>query len=560
MDISLAEYVIDEEYALDTLMDNELHLNGLENLGGHVYYTYGDASEYVVIQLKRFDSVGRKLRTSVSFPLILTTQSVFQDNPILRLQSLIIHSGSSINSGHYFGYHRLQTKRDTFLYANDKVTKCISEGEFAKLLHTWYSGDESAYLLIYEKMPSTMHLHANHHFQLDNDSTPNNNASSPQIRSSYALSTPKSKKKRTSEWTISTSSPATTVEDSQASQGELYFMTPQPTQENVSIKMALTLRFPSFEVEKIDEIIRSINEVLGKHYLPGKLIYTAQNILRHHSTGRNVHWEIKYFSLEMVSLLCPHVVPLVSTSIPPLATIKSVWKTAASLRQSDLHKLKATLMTMNVNSSEVVGGINTDTVDESGLSKLSPTGWLRSDLINFFMSAYMLRHEKCICYNTFFMDDINDHFIRKKSTKEQLIRHSTSLRNPFEVNKIIIPINWPNTHWTFIGIDFTKKTIEHFDGLNFNSTTSLQVCFEWLQLLAAEQNFTIHPSEWRLSNYANYPTQNDNCSCGVYVIMGSFMFLHGSTLQRNSFSCQEDVPYCRLLLAHSIIHHDLSIL
>jgi hypothetical protein len=178
-----------------------------------------------VIQLKRFDSVGRKLKTAVKFAMNLAVQTVFQNNPVLRLQSVIIHSGSTINGGHYFGYHRLRSRRQTFLYANDKVTEVLSEEKFADLLQKWYGGDESAYLLIYESLPRSVLQERRNNFSTE-CSISTLHVTSPDSHSSYAmLTTPPTKKQKSVCMSIP-STAATTQDDSQSYEGENFLLTP----------------------------------------------------------------------------------------------------------------------------------------------------------------------------------------------------------------------------------------------------------------------------------------------------------------------------------------------
>jgi Ulp1 family protease len=121
-------------------------------------------------------------------------------------------------------------------------------------------------------------------------------------------------------------------------------------------------------------------------------------------------------------------------------------------------------------------------------------------------------------------------------------------------SKLVIPLNWANSHWTFIGVDFSVKRIYSMDG---KRNDCRDVCVNVLDILEADYNDrfgkSFDRSQWEIHyNYDDYPIQIDNESCGLYVILGSLMFLRGDALSRESFS-DADMEYVRFILAYFLI-------
>ena len=78
------------------------------------------APRVLIIQLSRFDALGRKIGKFVEFPKKFELKSVLpssRDRGVYELYGMIVHTGISVNAGHYYCY--VLASDGSWYYCND---------------------------------------------------------------------------------------------------------------------------------------------------------------------------------------------------------------------------------------------------------------------------------------------------------------------------------------------------------------------------------------------------------------------------------------------------------
>lgn len=158
---------------------------------------------------------------------------------------------------------------------------------------------------------------------------------------------------------------------------------------------------------------------------------------------------------------------------------------------------------------------------------LSPGTWLNDEVINFYMSILMERDEQMVqkkqkqrtshYFNSFFFTKLLENGQYNYSN----IKRWTRKFNIFEKEKIIIPVNLHNTHWTLLVIYMQKKEIHYYDSMSGSGTVYLNAAERWIIDEGREKySMTIDKSEWKKFSQENHvPQQRNGFDCGMFTIM-----------------------------------------
>lgn len=63
---------------------------------------------------------------------------------------MIVHQGTQLDTGHYYGYYRSTT--GTWLHCNDTNIEELTMENFIERTEELFSGERSAYLLLYQQI------------------------------------------------------------------------------------------------------------------------------------------------------------------------------------------------------------------------------------------------------------------------------------------------------------------------------------------------------------------------------------------------------------------------
>jgi len=174
------------------------------------------------------------------------------------------------------------------------------------------------------------------------------------------------------------------------------------------------------------------------------------------------------------------------------------------------------------------------------LARLAPGSWLNDETINLFMRLLQERdtriHErsdaadfsKCHFFNTFFLtklykgaDGYDYNAVRRWTMPARLKATGQSRSSILDVDKIIVPVNQSNTHWTVAVVDLKNERLEYFDSLGGEDDECLahlaQYVVDEFQNKRAEDRPDV--LEWPRHFPKNIPRQHNGWDCGVYLSM-----------------------------------------
>jgi len=174
------------------------------------------------------------------------------------------------------------------------------------------------------------------------------------------------------------------------------------------------------------------------------------------------------------------------------------------------------------------------------LARLAPGSWLNDETINLFMRLLQERdtriHErsdaadfaKCHFFNSFFLtklykgaDGYDYNAVRRWTMPARLKATGQSRSSILDVDKIIVPVNQSNTHWTVAVVDLRNERLEYFDSLGGEDDECLahlaQYVVDEFQNKRAEDRPDV--LEWPRHFPKNIPRQRNGWDCGVYLSM-----------------------------------------
>jgi Ulp1 family protease len=160
---------------------------------------------------------------------------------------------------------------------------------------------------------------------------------------------------------------------------------------------------------------------------------------------------------------------------------------------------------------------------------LRPRTWLNDEIINFYMCLLMERDEKLSdesvnavrrtshYFNSFFMCKL----LTECGYNYGAVKRWSKKFDVFEKDKIFIPINILNTHWTLGVVYVQKKEIAYYDSMSGNGRQYLRALLRWLQDEAKEKKgITLDVSDWTLIDShdgEDVPQQHNKFDCGAFT-------------------------------------------
>ena len=192
------------------------------------------------------------------------------------------------------------------------------------------------------------------------------------------------------------------------------------------------------------------------------------------------------------------------------------------------------------------------------LSCLNPGTWLNDGVINGYMELLNARNslisrisqKKSKFFSSFFIDRL-----MRDGDYNNVERWTRNIGIPvLEMDKIFMPINISNTHWTLMVVYIQKKEIHYYDSMRgVGDKYMMRVLTKWIskQYLVEKKIFNIN--EWKMFNHLDigyYPLQTNGFDCGMFVIM--YADYMSDDLPLTSFS-QNDMPFFRMKVGTDLI-------
>jgi hypothetical protein len=193
---------------------------------------------------------------------------------------------------------------------------------------------------------------------------------------------------------------------------------------------------------------------------------------------------------------------------------------------------------------------------------LKPVTWLNDEVINFYMNLLQERDTKFInakektrsshYFNSFFFTKLLENRVYNYSN----VKRWTKKFDIFEKEKIFIPVNLNNTHWTMLMIHMQKKEIHYFDSLSGSGKTYLEAAMRWIKDEGREKkNLTIDTNEWRLlERERNVPQQRNGSDCGMFSIYAADYLSDDLPMEYN----QDEMAENRLRVGAAILRGQLT--
>ena len=175
------------------------------------------------------------------------------------------------------------------------------------------------------------------------------------------------------------------------------------------------------------------------------------------------------------------------------------------------------------------------TLTRADLDRVLPqpgqSAWLNDDIINAYLNSVVTagqkeRHQrrnhapKLSTLSSFWYPKI------VKDGPESIARwtrkagiNGTKL---LAVERLFIPINMNNMHWTLCVVSPTAKRIDYFDSLGGSGDAVIQNIMEWIGMELPHENLR----QWRTSQHSE-PHQTNGSDCGVFVLTTSLMIMRG---------------------------------
>mmetsp|Transcript_31328 Transcript_31328/g.55059 ORF Transcript_31328/g.55059 Transcript_31328/m.55059 type:complete len:457 (-) Transcript_31328:131-1501(-) len=252
--------------------------------------------------------------------------------------------------------------------------------------------------------------------------------------------------------------------------------------------------------------------------------------------------------------------------------------------------LVSELLKENVQSSKSVSGLNEESRDEADrlmwntdelevikkkfnvdvlgkdLHTLRDGEWLNDEVINFHIKMMQERMQRnlddktncvpeanklrCLFFNTFFYTKLSDNgkgykykAVRRWSKKQKVQVH------PSVLDKVIIPVNVGNNHWTLSVIDLKRKRFEYYDSLGHSNPRCLSYLRNYLKdEIKHYRNEDANLDDWQDHVPSNIPQQRNGCDCGVFTTK----YADYVSEDRKLDFTQENMPYFRRRMALEI--------
>ena len=182
----------------------------------------------------------------------------------------------------------------------------------------------------------------------------------------------------------------------------------------------------------------------------------------------------------------------------------------------------------NSNNEEIVTENNGVLITVNSLKKLKPDKWVNDEIINYYslilkdsINKIPQKNEenRIEILSTYFSDKLK---LDKENNTKEIIKWEKKLNLDLnKLDKLFIPINLNNIHWTLIMVNFNNKSINYYDskiGNIIEANYYLDLIKEWL--LSGNNNLVkVNKLHWNLKvmSEEEIPQQNNNNDCGIFL-------------------------------------------
>ena len=189
--------------------------------------------------------------------------------------------------------------------------------------------------------------------------------------------------------------------------------------------------------------------------------------------------------------------------------------------------------------------------------RLSPSGWLVDEVVNYYMFLLQERdalvcasdgsRKPCHFFNSFFFTKL----LENGSYNYRQVKRWTKRFDLFSRSKVFAPVNVGNMHWCMVMVDVARKEVRYFDSMGAGGEPYLKAMKRYLE----DEHRTKKGSEleggWTLTRTTrDTPRQTNGYDCGVFA---SFCAHYMSLTDQLDFS-QDDIQHFRIRMMVDILN------
>lgn len=216
------------------------------------------------------------------------------------------------------------------------------------------------------------------------------------------------------------------------------------------------------------------------------------------------------------------------------------------------------------------------------LHRMNDGQWLKDEVINSYMWLLQMRDNERVhrhdnsrtgdsvakkpshFFNSFFFEKLgngeataNYEAVRRHAKKQ--VKSTVPPGNIFGLDKLVIPININDSHWTLIVAFMQERRVQYYDSLHSPGANYLKAFKVYLQGEAEKwkgdklvPEHLLNIDEWNLvpTDHTATPKQNNNPDCGAFACTIANYISNGLSLR---FSC-DNMPYFRQRITHDLLH------
>ena len=175
------------------------------------------------------------------------------------------------------------------------------------------------------------------------------------------------------------------------------------------------------------------------------------------------------------------------------------------------------------------------TLSRTDLDRVLPqqghSAWLNDDVINAYLNAIVTtgqkeRHQRrnetprVAALTTFWYTKITKD--GPESTARWTRRAGIAGTKLLDVERLFIPVNLGNSHWTLCVVSPTIKRIDYYDSLGGSGRTVINNILRWIKVEVPNEDL----QQWQ-SHQHSRPCQTNSSDCGVFCLTTSLMIMKG---------------------------------
>lgn len=189
--------------------------------------------------------------------------------------------------------------------------------------------------------------------------------------------------------------------------------------------------------------------------------------------------------------------------------------------------------------------------------RLSPSGWLVDEVINYYMYLLQERDAKvcaadssrkpCHFFNSFFIPKLMG---EAGGYNYRQVKRWTKRFDLFSRGKVFAPVNVGNMHWCLVMVDMDRKEIRYFDSMGAGGEPCLKNMKRYLEDEHRAKKGAELGGGWTLTRTTrDTPRQMNGYDCGVFATFCA----HYMSLQEQLDYSQNDIQQFRIRMMVDIL-------